>query len=67
MRHKVQVREQLMSLLLPSRPPLILQPRMKQSLSPLMCPQTKLMTQSLRKRREQLLKMQTPTTEHKMT
>lgn len=56
-----------MSPLQPSKPLLIHQPRTKQSLSPLMSPQTRVMTRSLKKKREQQLKMLTPTTEHKMT
>lgn len=67
MRHKLQARGQLMSPLQPSKPLLIHQPRTKQSLSPLMSPQTRVMTRSLKKKREQQLKMLTPTTEHKMT
>lgn len=67
MRHKLQARVQLMSPLQPSQPLLIHQLRMKQSLNPLMSPQTRVLTQSWKKRREQQLKMQMPTMEHKMT
>lgn len=66
LRHKLQAREQLMSPLQPSQPLLIHQLRMKRSLSPLMSPQTRVMTQILKKRREQQLKMQTPTMERKV-
>lgn len=66
LRHKLRAREQLTNPLQPSQPLLIHQLRMKQSLSPLMSHQTRGMTPSWKKRREQQLKMQTPTMEHKV-
>lgn len=55
-----------MSPLQPSQPLLIHQLRTKRSLSPPMPHLTKVMTQIWKKRREQQLKMQTLTMEHKV-
>lgn len=65
-RRRLQARESLRSLPQPSQPRLIHRLRTKRSLNRPTCPQTRLMIQIWKKRRERQPKTQTPTMEHKV-